>query len=103
MSAYEVLAYLVVGAFLGAVGQGARVLIGIKKEYDRNPSKPIKEWFDPQRFGLSLMIGAIAGILGTVALLGSELNREFLLSLIATGYAGTDFIEGFLSRRVPKN
>jgi hypothetical protein len=30
-----------------------------------------------------------------------EIDREFLLGLIAAGYAGTDFIEGIIETKLP--
>lgn len=104
MDAYGALTYVVLGSFLGAVGQGARAIIGIKKEFETASlsQKEWKDWFDLKELMLSLMIGAIAGSFGAVLLLGSAIDREFLLTLIAAGYAGADFIEGFMKARVPK-
>jgi len=104
MDAYAALIYVVLGAFLGAVGQGARAIVGIKKEWEAASlsQKEWKDWFDPRELVLSLMIGGIAGSLGAVLLFGAEIDQEFLLTMVVVGYAGTDFIEGFMKTRVPK-
>jgi len=102
MAAYDILAYLLLGALLGALGQGIRVIVGLKKKADENLAQPLRTWFDPQRLLLSLLIGALAGCLSVVLLIGSELDRNSLLTIIASGYAGTDFIEGFIKGKQPK-
>ncbi len=104
MDAYTGLTYLLLGAFLGTVGQGARAIVGLKKEFDEASlsNKGIKEWFDTKELVISLGIGAIAGILGAVLLLGAEINKQLFLGLIAAGYSGADFIEGIMKTSVPK-
>ena len=104
MDIYTALMYIIVGAFLGAVGQGIRVIIGVKKAHEKpiNMNKEMKEWLDLKRLLVSLIIGAIAGCLGAIVLLGTAVNREFLLGLVAAGYAGTDFIEGIMRSYLPK-
>jgi hypothetical protein len=95
--------YVVLGAILGAVGQGTRSIVGIKKRSDQAAVKneEMKEWFDLNRLLFSLIIGAIAGSFAAVFLVGMEIGQEFLLGLIAAGYAGTDFIEGIIETRLP--
>ncbi|NJK27849.1 MAG: hypothetical protein HC925_04000 [Coleofasciculaceae cyanobacterium SM2_3_26] len=81
-----------------------RVIVGIKKQNQDHPTEKLGDWFDSGRMLLSLLIGAIAGTLSATILLGTEINRQFLLTIIAAGYAGTDFIEGFLkSQNLPQN
>jgi hypothetical protein len=95
--------YIVLGVILGAVGQGARAVIGIKKAADEaaTTNKKIDEWFDVKRFLFSLIIGAIAGCLAAILLLEAPVNQELMLGLVAAGYAGTDFIEGLISKYTP--
>jgi hypothetical protein len=55
---------------------------------------------------VSLRIGFIAGVfallaLGPDKLQGGEAKTQLLLGLMAAGYAGTDFIEGFMSKYLP--
>jgi hypothetical protein len=95
--------YIVLGVILGAVGQGARAVIGIKKAADEAAAneKKIDEWFDWKRFLFSIVIGAIAGCLAAILLLETPVNQELMLGLVAAGYAGTDFIEGLISKYTP--
>ena len=79
------------------VGQGARVIVGLKKKYD-NASE---NWFDAKLLATSLMIGGIAGACGAIFLLDQELEKQTLLALVTIGYAGTDFIEGFMKKKLP--
>jgi hypothetical protein len=102
-----VLVYVVLGGILGAVGQGIRVSVGIKKAQEEATSKD-KDWievFETKRLMSSLIIaltiGGIAGVLGSIEFLGAELTKECLITLIAVGYAGTDFIEGFARKGIP--
>lgn len=48
---------------------------------------------------MNLSIGAVAGTLGAVVLLGDDIDKTLLLTLVATGYAGADFMEGFVRTR----
>jgi uncharacterized membrane protein YeaQ/YmgE (transglycosylase-associated protein family) len=56
----------------------------------------MNDWFDTKRFLISLLIGGIAGGLAAAYFSGQELNSTIIFGLIAAGYAGTDFIEGFM-------
>jgi hypothetical protein len=101
------LAYVVLGAILGAAGQGMRVIVGIKKHYDQVSAsgKSGAQWFDGTELLLSIVIaviiGAIAGVLGAIELMGTKITREFMITTVAIGYAGTDFVEGFMKRKTP--
>ncbi len=96
--------YIVLGIILGAVGQGARAIIGVKKAADEAAAKcqtKVDEWFDVKRLMFSLIVGGIAGCLAAIVLIESPVNKELLLGLVAAGYAGTDFIEGLMSKYTP--
>ena len=99
MDTYTVLNYLILGALLGAAGQGARVIVGLKKLHDM---QAFKSEFSGVQLIISLVIGAVAGILASVALIGQPVDRKLLLGLVAVGYAGADFIEGFMQTVLPK-
>jgi hypothetical protein len=107
MEVYTALAYVLLGLILGTIGQGIRVIVGVKKKLDEISKSKNKEimsnWFDSKRLLVSLFIGAVAGSLGAIYLLGTAVNKEFLLALVAVGYAGTDFIEGFIKSYLPKH
>lgn len=100
MGVYEVFTFIVLGTLLGILGQILRVVVGIKKEIEQASAveKPLKDSFDSIRLAISLMIGGVAGGLGAISLLGTEVNRELLLTLVAIGYSGADFIEGFMRK-----
>lgn len=152
-----VLGFIVLSGLLGVVGQGMRVVVGIKKNWEeaakdervkslnewekelynkikvlrkKDTEKTISEeerkelerlmgemervvnqkqalaWFKWNELVISLIIafpvGAIAGILAGITLFKMEINGGFILSIISAGYAGTDFIEGFMKARMPK-
>jgi len=103
MDAVTALSYMVLGAFLGMMGQGIRFAIGMKKRYEENTGKKSKEWFDSARMILSFIIGAAAGVLASIYLLGADVDRYYLLTVMAAGYAGADFIEALLRKYKPIN
>lgn len=80
------------------------MIIGIKKNYEKAALKgeKTKDWFDPARLLISLLIGFVAGILAVIYLWDAEINRLFLLSIMAAGYSGTDFIEGIIKKYMPE-
>ncbi|MFN8242772.1 MAG: hypothetical protein U0X40_01855 [Ferruginibacter sp.] len=109
---------ILVGGLLGTLGQGIRVIIGLKKMNEgqkeeaarraENPAAPEipGTTFSSGRLWLSLLIGFIAGALGglfAVDLSQPIKDKTVLSALIGIGYAGTDFIEGFMSKVLPGN
>jgi hypothetical protein len=103
MDVYTSFTLVALGILLGLVGQALRVVVGIKKEIGQASAvgKTLKDSFDLVRLAISLMIGGLAGSLGAISLLGTEVNRELLLTLVAIGYSGADFIEGFIRKNTP--
>ncbi len=97
MDIIETTAFVALGFLLGVVGQGARVIVGLKKNYDRGT----KDWFDARLLVTSLVIGGIAGAIGSIALFDKEIEKQTLFTIVATGYAGADFIEGFMRKSLP--
>lgn len=101
-----VLNFVTLAAVLGAAGQGARAVIGMKKRRDEAlvNNESFDEWFDGRRLALSFAIGAIAGILGAAVLFGptADVQKQQMAILIGVGYAGTDFIEGALKNYIPR-
>jgi uncharacterized membrane protein YeaQ/YmgE (transglycosylase-associated protein family) len=103
MDIYTALNYVILGALLGAAGQSARVIVGLKKLYESlKEKKEFKDEFCGAQLIISLVIGAIAGTLGAVAMMGQPVDKKLLLGLVAVGYAGADFIEGFMQTVLPK-
>ncbi len=100
MDVWTAIGYLLLGGILGIVGQGIRIVVGLKKASAeaRQGGKRLKDVFDNKRFGVSILIaflvGLIAGMLGVLDFIGQAINKEFCLTIIGFGYLGTDFIEG---------
>ena len=105
-TASEWMAVLGLGIVLGAAGQMIRAVAGLKKASDSAAAqhRSLADCLSPSRLVVSLMIGAVAGMLGAIAL-GLDPTRPMdvdkLLALLGFGYAGADFIDAFMSKAVP--
>jgi hypothetical protein len=108
----EIILQLLLGGLLGAVGQGLRVIVGMKKTYDvaQQQQEKFADLIVTSRLLLSLLIGFCAGLLAMLSI--STLTKDFLqdgntkthlLAVLASGYAGTDFIEGLMKKYLPTN
>lgn len=103
MDVHNFLSYILLGAVLGIIGQGLRIIIGLKKQNDAASSagKKLTDVFDFKQMMISLVIscivGAAAGSLGMLQFYQAGITKELIISLIMIGYAGTDFIEGFIN------
>ncbi len=112
MTTQQLLLQLLLGGLLGITGQGIRIVIGLKKLNEEAQAEQVsmKQLIDNSRLRTSIFIGFIAGILAILSLTGftEELSaatkplKEIIMGVIAAGYAGTDFIEGFMNRNLPK-
>ncbi|HEV7407981.1 MAG TPA: hypothetical protein VGO01_05815 [Bradyrhizobium sp.] len=101
MSAVQWLQIVALGILLGAVGQGARTIVGIKKLNDyADESTPARAMIDGIRMFISFGIGGVAGAFAAISIIKDLANvpPEQLFAIAAAGYAGADFIEGFISR-----
>lgn len=112
MDAASWLVALLLGGLVGLLGQGARSIVGMKKLNDDAVAKgeSLSANFDTSQFFISLMIGFIAGALAMAGLVGggdatvaSDIGSQTMTTVFAAGYAGADFIEGFINRNVPRN
>jgi hypothetical protein len=105
MDPNQTLTFVALGALLGAAGQGARAVIGIKKEIDQAKStgKTVSDWFDGKELSLSFVLGAIAGILAAISQYAPDMqvSRNLLFGLAAAGYSGADFIDGIMQKWLP--
>jgi len=103
---FQSLCFLLMSTLLGVGGQVARSVVGIKKEMDaaaaKNPKQGWSDWFDARQLIVSLLLGGTAGLLAGIMMLGEEPGKSYMVGCIAAGYAGSDFIEGFMSKNVPK-
>jgi hypothetical protein len=90
------------GIIFGALGQGARTIVGIKKLNDyADDAGPSAALLDGMRLLISFGIGGVAGAFAAVTLItdfSKAIQLEQLFTIAAAGYAGSDFIEGFMSR-----
>lgn len=104
MTAPEWLAYLLLAFFLGAAGQLLRVAVGLKKLHEKNAAPGIRIPFDARKLWISLALGALAGMIVALAQWkqanGVVLSPDFLLTLMASGYAGSDIIEGLMTKSI---
>lgn len=109
MDIQQILLHLLLGGLLGLVGQGVRVVVGLKKlnEEAKSRGSSFKEEFAASQLLVSLLIGFCAGILAMIAAIDMEqakpetITTKIIMSIIAAGYAGTDFIEGFMRDKLP--
>lgn len=111
MATSEILLQLIIGGILGLVGQMLRFLVGYKKlnEEAAQVGLTASDMFQTNRFVISLIIGFVAGIIGILSLSDFSTGffltnvKETVMTLIGIGYAGTDFIEGFIKKYIPGN
>jgi hypothetical protein len=100
--AYDWMMLLGLGGLVGALGQGVRSIVGLKKVHDAAAGSDASaaESIDAGRLIVSLGVGFIAGALAAIGLLQQfpKVTSEQIFALAAAGYAGADFIEGFVSR-----
>ena len=98
---------ILIGAILGATGQGIRVIVGLKKAYDEalRDNKAATSIIQYQQITFSLFLGlAVGGIAGVLAAVSTDITSTFVftkatvIAFITAGYAGTDFIEGFIKK-----
>lgn len=95
-------------ALIGAGGQGARMIVGLKKVNDATSVQaaagiPVTDMIVASKLLVSLAIGAIAAAIAATTTIkpGAELTGDQIAGLAAAGYAGADFIEGFMTRAMP--
>jgi hypothetical protein len=106
MDATEWVLTLILGGILGMIGQGIRVVAGLKKIHDQAlaQGKDFNALFQGSSLGLSLLIGFIAGALAIIAVVDypptANPSKQLIISIIGAGYAGTDFIEGFIKKNL---
>jgi len=96
---------IALGGLAGIVGQGIRIIVGLKKASDAAAARGQKftETIEPARLLISLLVGALAGAMAAIITLtpGAPISRTALMGLAAAGYSGADFVEGFMARYLP--
>lgn len=97
----EWLQIILLAMILGIVGQLVRAVVGISKESAKVASGDNSAGFRTAELLFSLLIatavGAVAGVLAAVSA-GEWKGGEMITAFIAAGYAGTDFIEGWMKK-----
>ena len=110
MGAADWIVLLLLGGLLGMLGQGVRVVGGLKKVHDQasQQGKQFGDLFELSSLVISLLIGFIAGALAVLVLGATQsdakpvsFDPKTLFALLAAGYAGTDFIEAFMKKYLP--
>ena len=105
MNASQTLTFVLLGALLGAAGQGARVIVGLKKEIvgARQSGTTVAQWFDGRELLISFVLGSVAGIVAAIWQYGPDvqITKNLLLGFAAAGYAGADFIGGLMEQWIP--
>jgi predicted chitinase len=104
----NILTTLLLCGLMGLLGQGIRAAVGLKSS-SRLPSAQADQQtaFSAAYFVLSLMIGFIAGVVAGLVIGVQKLltidpsDLKILLGIVASGYAGADFIENSLSIVIP--
>jgi len=104
----EVLTQILLGGLLGIVGQGLRIVVGLKKLNDKAQTNKVSvtSLIETNQLLTSLLISFCAGALALTSI--STFKPDFLnnnakqniLAIIAAGYSGTDFIEGFIKKHL---
>lgn len=111
MTIIELLNNVLAGGVLGVLGQGVRIAVGLKKLHDSNTAKVAQdaapEPFSPGRLLVSLFVGFVAGAIGMLVknptkATGGDLSTEAIVTIIAVGYSGADFIEGLFNTYIQK-
>jgi len=109
MTTPDLINNIISGGLLGMLGQGIRVAVGLKKFNEENSVKALEgknqEPFSTSRLLISIFIGFVAGALGMIIKApdaNANNEREFIITIIAIGYSGADFIEGVFNTYINK-
>ena len=100
----QTLVTLTLGGLMGFLGQGSRAVIGLKGMSDDAKAQGVSpsDMFQAMRLFVSLAIGFLVGLAAAlIYLMGGPTGApdwHILLGFVASGYAGTDFLEGFISK-----
>lgn len=106
MPAQDWLLIICLGGLAGALGQLARVIVGLKKAQDEaaGSGASLKAVFETSRMVVSIALGFTAGALAAVTVKPSvgSIPTETIIAFAAAGYSGADFIEGLMSKQLAK-
>ncbi|MBV8120051.1 MAG: hypothetical protein JO081_08960 [Alphaproteobacteria bacterium] len=90
---------IAIGALMGAIGQGVRIIVGLGKARDTRRHEKFADPIASTRLTIVLLIGALAGAIAAIASApGSPVARMVLFG--AAGYSGADLVERLIARSV---
>jgi hypothetical protein len=97
---------LILGALMGMLGQGARAVAGLKSMSDDAKALGVSsnDLFEASRLITSFLIGSLVGLASALVYIidggstSTEPTWHFLLAWAGAAYAGTDFLESFISQ-----
>ncbi len=104
---------ILMGGVLGTAGQGLRAIVELKKANEtKSATTPsVANVYITSQLIFSLLVGFVIGVVTTLILgVANIANFDFtqptqignpLLTLLLAGYAGTDAVEGFVTRFLP--
>jgi hypothetical protein len=103
---------LIIGALMGILGQGARAVVGLKGMSDDAKAQGLSpnDLFEAARLLTSFLIGSLVGLASALIYLkGFDKIADIqwpevttMLAWAVSAYAGTDFLEGFISQYLSK-
>lgn len=101
MDASQWISVIGLGMLVGATGQLIRAVSGIAKinREQTKGSKRAEDNWNNRTFLLCLLIGATAGAVAAIAMssnLNASISSSSVIAILGAGYAGADFIEGFV-------
>jgi hypothetical protein len=98
MIALDFLHLLGLGGLCGFFGQVIRALVGLKKAKHYAPKNTTLE-INIGQLVITCTLGFVMGAIGLVAMhqdADEPISKNMIITMIAIGYAGTDFLEGLL-------
>lgn len=88
---------ILICSFFGILGQAARMTIGFYKLI-MDAKRPFFEFFDWKKLIISFVLGALIGAICSL-IYKFPLSGPDILGVIASSYAGSDWLEGFLTKK----
>ena len=107
MTALDWITGILLGGLLGILGQGIRIIVGLKKLNDEASAESVSfgSKFQTGRLGLSLLMFFPAGALPMTAFSPPPASpnppTDLITPVVGAATAATDFIEGFIHKYLP--
>lgn len=99
-TAVQWLELVTLGGVAGALGQGVRMAVGLKKLNDQAATSTQPEPFQASRLATSLFVGFTAGAVAAISTVANvdNVSLQQFVALAGAGYSGADVVEGLVSR-----